>query len=114
MAWITKSLVALGFVGAMVAATPTPTVAQGVYLGGPAGGVEIGRPGYRERHYPRSLVVVAVERGAVHACFTVPRLTRKRLATARMPTPLRPASLKPWRGFSPCPTVLGRAMSRRS
>jgi hypothetical protein len=32
MAWITKSLVALGFVGAMAVATPTPTVAQGVYL----------------------------------------------------------------------------------
>lgn len=69
MAWITKSLVALGFVGAMAVATPTPTVAQGVYLGGPGVGVEIGRPGYRERYY-RGYHDYAYERGRGH-CRTV-------------------------------------------
>ena len=49
--WIKSSLIALGLAGAMAAATPAPTLAQGVH-GGPGGvSVDIGRPGYRERHY---------------------------------------------------------------
>ena len=49
--WIKTSLIALGFVGAMAAATPSPTLAQGVYVGPGGVGVDIGRPGYRERRY---------------------------------------------------------------
>jgi hypothetical protein len=52
MQWITRSLIALGFVGTM-AATPTPTLAQGAYIQGPGFGVEVGRPGYRERYEDR-------------------------------------------------------------
>jgi hypothetical protein len=62
-------LVALGFVGAMAVARPAPTMAQGVYLQGPGVGVEIGRPGYRERYYrDRSY---AYERGRFGGCRTV-------------------------------------------
>jgi hypothetical protein len=49
--WIKTSLIALGLVGTMAAATPAPTLAQGVYIGPGGVGVDIGRPGYRERRY---------------------------------------------------------------
>src|SRR5205807_1362032 len=49
--WIKTSLIALGLVGTMAAATPAPTLAQGVYIGPNGVGVDIGRPGYRERRY---------------------------------------------------------------
>ena len=49
--WIKTSLIALGFAGAMAAATPAPTLAQGVHIGPGGVGIDIGRPGYRERHY---------------------------------------------------------------
>ena len=49
--WIKTSMIALGLVGTMAAATPAPTLAQGVYIGPNGVGVDIGRPGYRERRY---------------------------------------------------------------
>jgi hypothetical protein len=51
--WVKTSLIALGLAGAMAAATPAPTLAQGVHIGPNGVGVDIGRPGpgYRERHY---------------------------------------------------------------
>ena len=49
--WIKTSLIALGLAGAMAAATPAPTLAQGVHVGPGGVSVDIGRPGYRERHY---------------------------------------------------------------
>ena len=49
--WIKTSLIALGIVGAMTAAAPAPTLAQGVHIGPDGVGVDIGRPDYRERHY---------------------------------------------------------------
>jgi len=47
---ILKTLAALAFVGAMVAGTPQPSQAQGVYLQGP--GIEFGI-GPRYHHYYR-------------------------------------------------------------
>ena len=49
--WIKTSLIALGLAGAMAAGTPAPTLAQGVHIGPGGVGIDIGRPGYRERHY---------------------------------------------------------------
>ena len=49
--WIKTSLIALGLAGTMAAATPATTLAQGVHIGPGGVGVDIGRPGYRERHY---------------------------------------------------------------
>ena len=40
--WIKTSLAALGMMGAMAAATPAPTLAQGVYVGPGGVGVDIG------------------------------------------------------------------------
>ena len=51
MRLITRSMIALGFIGTMAAATATPSSAQGVYFQGPGFGVEVGRPAYRERYY---------------------------------------------------------------
>jgi hypothetical protein len=48
---VTKTLVALGFIGAIAVAGPAPTLAQGVYLQGPGFGVDIGQPRYRERFH---------------------------------------------------------------
>jgi hypothetical protein len=48
---LAKTLVALGFVGAMAVGTATPSLAQGVYFGGPGFGVEVGRPWYRHHYY---------------------------------------------------------------
>ena len=47
--WIKTSLIALGIAGALAAATPAPTLAQGVYIGPGGVGVDLGRPGWRER-----------------------------------------------------------------
>jgi len=66
MAWITRSLVAFGLFGAMAAATPTPTLAQGVHFEGRGFGVDIGRPDYR---YHRGYRDYAWERG--RGCRTV-------------------------------------------
>jgi hypothetical protein len=49
--WIKTSVAALGIVGALAAATPAPTLAQGVYVGPGGVGVDVGRPGWRERDY---------------------------------------------------------------
>jgi hypothetical protein len=51
MRLITRSMVALGFIGTMAAATATPSLAQGVYLEGPGFGVGVGAPAYREPYY---------------------------------------------------------------
>ena len=51
--WIKMSLIALGTASALAAATPTPTLAQGVYIGSGGVGVDVGRPGWRERDYYR-------------------------------------------------------------
>ena len=48
--WIKASLIAFGFVAATAAATPAPTLAQGVYVGPGGVSVDVGRPRYRE-HY---------------------------------------------------------------
>ena len=50
--WIKAPLIILGLAGVMVASTPAPSSAQGVYIGPGGVGVDIGRPGYRERRYP--------------------------------------------------------------
>jgi len=66
---VTRTLVALGFVGVMGIAAPAPTLAQGVYLQEPGVGVEIGRSGYREGYYrDRSY---AYERGRFGGCRTI-------------------------------------------
>jgi hypothetical protein len=49
--WLKTSLAALGMMGALAAASPTPAVAQGVYIGPNGVGIDTGRPGWRERHY---------------------------------------------------------------
>jgi len=46
-----KNIIALGFIGTIVAATGTPSWAQGVYFEVPGFGVSIGRPAYRDRDY---------------------------------------------------------------
>jgi hypothetical protein len=67
---LTRSLVALGFVGAIAVATSAPTLAQGVHIGGRDFGVDIGRPGYRE-HYYRGDRSYAYERGRFGGCRTI-------------------------------------------
>jgi hypothetical protein len=49
--WLKTSLAVLGMTGTLVAASPTPTVAQGVHIGPGGVGIDVGRPGWRERHY---------------------------------------------------------------
>jgi hypothetical protein len=49
--WFKTSLIVLGFAAATVAATPAPTLAQGVHVGPGGVSVDIGRPGYHGRHY---------------------------------------------------------------
>jgi len=53
MLTMTKTIAALGIIGAIAVGTSSPTLAQGVYLEGPGFGVGIGDPGYgyRYRHY---------------------------------------------------------------
>jgi hypothetical protein len=48
--WIKASLIAAGFVAATAAATPAPTLAQGVYVGPGGVSVDVGQPRYRERY----------------------------------------------------------------
>ena len=48
---VTRTLVAVGFVGAMAMGTAAPSVAQGVYIGPGGVGIDTGRPAYRERYY---------------------------------------------------------------
>jgi hypothetical protein len=66
---LTRTLVALGFIGVIGIATPAPTVAQGVYIGPGGVGVDTGRPGWRERHYRDHNY--AYERGRFGGCRTV-------------------------------------------
>ena len=47
--WIKSALTTIAIVGALAAATPTPTLAQGVHIGPGGVGVDVGRPGWRER-----------------------------------------------------------------
>jgi hypothetical protein len=50
--WLKTSLAALGMMAALAAATPAPTIAQGVYVGPGGVGVDTGRPRYRhDRDY---------------------------------------------------------------
>ena len=47
--WIKSALTTIAIVGALAAATPAPTLAQGVHIGPGGVGVDVGRPGWRER-----------------------------------------------------------------
>ena len=47
--WIKSALTAIAIVGALASATPAPTLAQGVHIGPGGVGVDVGRPGWRER-----------------------------------------------------------------
>jgi hypothetical protein len=67
---VTRTLVALGFVGVMAIATPAPSLAQGVYIGPGGVGIDTGRPAYRERYY-RGHRGYAYERGRFGGCRTV-------------------------------------------
>jgi hypothetical protein len=69
--WIKTSLIALGLVGTMAAATPAPTLAQAVYIGPNGVGVDIGRPGYRERRYRGHNDDYAYDRRYRGGCRTV-------------------------------------------
>jgi hypothetical protein len=71
--WMKTSLAALGMMGALAAATPVPTLAQGVYIGPGGVGIDTGRPAYRERYYrgDRSDRSYAYERGRFGGCRTV-------------------------------------------
>ena len=70
--WIKTSLIALGLAGAMAAAIPAPTLAQGVHIGPGGVGIDIGRPGYRERHYRGSVYDdYAYDRRYRGGCLTV-------------------------------------------
>ena len=51
MRMIAKTMVALGFVGAMAVGAASPTLAQGVYFSGPGVEFGIGRPYYGDRYY---------------------------------------------------------------
>lgn len=51
MQLITKSIAALGIVGAVAMTVPAPAQAQGVYIEGPGFGVGVGRPVYRDYRY---------------------------------------------------------------
>lgn len=46
-----KTLIALGFIGAMAVSAPRPTMAQGFYFSGPGVEFGVGRPWYRDRYY---------------------------------------------------------------
>lgn len=48
---MSKTLLALGFAGAMAIGTAAPSMAQGVYFEGPGIGVQVGRPYYRHHYY---------------------------------------------------------------
>lgn len=65
--WIKTSIAALGIAGALGAATPVPTLAQGVYFGPNEVGVDIGQP----RHYRGYREGYAYERGYRGDCRTI-------------------------------------------
>jgi hypothetical protein len=66
---VTRTLLAVGFVGAIALASPAPTLAQGVYIGPGGVGLDTGRRGWRERHYRDH--DYAYERGRFGGCRTV-------------------------------------------
>ena len=67
--WIKTSLAALGMMGALAVATPSPTLAQGVHVGPGGVDVDTGRPGWR---HDRGYRGYAYERGfRGHGCRTV-------------------------------------------
>jgi hypothetical protein len=69
---VRSTLVALAFIGAMAIGTPTPSLAQGVYIGPGGVGIDTGRPPYRERYYgDRRDRSYAYERGRFGGCRTV-------------------------------------------
>src|SRR5260221_2210244 len=51
MRMIAKTVIAFGFVGAIVLAAPSTTRAQGVYFQAPGVEFGVGRPWYRDRYY---------------------------------------------------------------
>jgi len=51
MRMLTKTLAALGFVGALAVGTPTVSNAQGVYFEGPGVGFSVGAPYRYHRYY---------------------------------------------------------------
>jgi len=51
--WMKTSVIALGMGSALAAASPAPTLAQGVYIGPGGVGVDVGPPVYRDRGYYR-------------------------------------------------------------
>jgi len=53
MSTLTRTLIALGFAGALAVGTAAPTLAQGLYFSGPGVSVGIGDGwhGYRHRHF---------------------------------------------------------------
>jgi hypothetical protein len=67
---VTRTLVALGFVGAMAIGMSAPSLAQGVYIGPGGVGIDTGRPRYSERYY-RGDRSYAYERGRFGGCRTV-------------------------------------------
>jgi hypothetical protein len=74
--WFKTSLAVLGMMCALAAVSPTPAVAQGVYIGPGGVGIDTGRPAYRERYYDeryydRSDRSYAYERGRFGGCRTV-------------------------------------------
>jgi hypothetical protein len=70
---VTRTLAALGFVGAMAIGTPASSLAQGVYIGPGGIGIDTGRPAYRERYYSGDRIdrSYAYERGSFRGCRTV-------------------------------------------
>jgi hypothetical protein len=48
---IGKTVVAFGFIGAIVLSAPSATRAQGIYFEGPGIGFGVGRPWYRDHYY---------------------------------------------------------------
>ena len=51
MRTLAKTVIALGFAGAVVLSGPSATRAQGFYFEGPGIGFGVGRPWYRDRYY---------------------------------------------------------------
>ncbi len=68
--WIKTSIAALGIIGALGAATPAPTLAQGVYVGPGGVGVDIGRPRHYRGDQDRDYQGYAYERG-YQGCRTI-------------------------------------------
>ena len=110
--WIKASLIAAGFVAATAAATPAPTLAQGVYIGPGGVAVDVGRPRYREHYrgyhdyaYDRRLPDGNHRASRKHAHDQTLRLAvRSRVLNAmsdrpRLLGPPRPAPLPPSWGF---------------